>query len=248
VRSLSWETVLHKLLQRGSFPWAAALHKLPQRGSFPRGAVLQAQAAPAWVPHRVTSPASRPALAWAPLSTGPQALAGACSSVGSTWGHSLLQASTCSSMGSLPKATGGDLLHHGPSWAAGEQPASPWSSSCAAREDSLLQHLEHLLHPHSSLTLVSAELFLSPVFTLLSCCSCHCTVMGLFFPPFLNTLSRGTTIIADGLGLGQWRVHLGASWHWLCQTWGKLLAAAHSSHPCSPPATKTSLSKPNTVE
>jgi len=50
VRSLSWETVLHKLLQRESFPQAAALHKLPQRGSFPRGAVLQEQAAPAWVP------------------------------------------------------------------------------------------------------------------------------------------------------------------------------------------------------
>jgi len=46
VRSLSWETVLHKLLQYESFPWAAALHKLPQRGSLPRGAVLQEQAAP----------------------------------------------------------------------------------------------------------------------------------------------------------------------------------------------------------
>jgi len=50
VRSLSRETVLHKLLQRESFPQAAALHKLPQRGYFPRGAVLQEQAAPAWVP------------------------------------------------------------------------------------------------------------------------------------------------------------------------------------------------------
>ena len=36
VRSLSQETVLHKLLQRESFPQAAALHKLLQRGS-PRG-------------------------------------------------------------------------------------------------------------------------------------------------------------------------------------------------------------------
>jgi len=50
VRSLSRETVLHKLLQQESFPRAAALHKLHQRGSFPRGAVLQEQAAPAWVP------------------------------------------------------------------------------------------------------------------------------------------------------------------------------------------------------
>jgi len=74
----------------------------PSVGPFSRGAVLQEQAAPAWVPHGVTSPASKPALAWAPLSTGPQVLAGACSSAGSPWGHSLLQASTCSCMGSSP--------------------------------------------------------------------------------------------------------------------------------------------------
>jgi len=60
IRSLSQETVLHKLLQHGPFPWAAALHELPQHGSFPRGAVLQEQAAPAWVPHGLTSPASKP--------------------------------------------------------------------------------------------------------------------------------------------------------------------------------------------
>jgi len=61
--------------------------------------------APAWVPptgrspsgtgcsrvgpHRVTSPASKPALAWAPLSTGPQVLAGACSSTGLPTGSQL---------------------------------------------------------------------------------------------------------------------------------------------------------------
>jgi len=61
VRSLSRETVLHKLLQYESFPQAAALHDMPQHGSFLRGAVLQEQAAPAWVPHGVTSPASKPA-------------------------------------------------------------------------------------------------------------------------------------------------------------------------------------------
>jgi len=44
---------------------------------------------------------------------------GACSSVGFPQGHSLLQASTCSSVGSLPRATGGYLLHRGPPWAAG---------------------------------------------------------------------------------------------------------------------------------
>jgi len=89
VRSLSWETVPHKLLQSEFFPRAAALHKLPQRESLPRGAVLQEQAAPAWVLHGVTSPASKPDQAWAPLSTGPQVLAGACSSTGLPTGSQL---------------------------------------------------------------------------------------------------------------------------------------------------------------
>jgi len=117
----------------------------PSCGSLPRGAVLQEQAAPASVPHEVTSPASKPALAWAPLSTGPQVLAGFCSSTVSPRGHSLPQASTCSGVGSLPGAAGGDLLHHGPLWTAGGQPGSPWSSSRAAREGSLLRHLKYLL-------------------------------------------------------------------------------------------------------
>ena len=73
---------------------------LPQRGSFPQGAVLQEQAAPAWVPHRVTSPDSKPAPAWAPLSMGSQVLPGACSSVDFPQGLSLLRASTCSGVGS----------------------------------------------------------------------------------------------------------------------------------------------------
>jgi len=146
-RSLSQETVLHKLLQCESFPWAAALHKLPQCGSFPQGAVLQEQAAPAWVPHGITSPATKSAPEWVLLSAGLQVLAGACSSTGSPQGHNFLQALTCSSMGSLPRATGGDLLHHGPPWTAGEQPASPRSSSRAAREESLLWCLEQLLPP-----------------------------------------------------------------------------------------------------
>ena len=133
--SLQQETALHKLLQHELLPQAAALHELPQHGSFPWGAVLQEQAAPAWVPHRVTSPASKPAPAWAPLSTGPQVLSGPCSSAGSPRGHSLLQASACSSVGSLPWATGGYLLHRGPPWTAEEQPASP---SRVAREGSLL--------------------------------------------------------------------------------------------------------------
>ena len=88
-------------LQCESFPRAAVLHKLLQRGSLPQGAVLQEQAAPAWVPHGVTSPARKPVLAWAPLSTGPQDLPGACSSMGllQAWGP--------------PRTVGDSLPHHG---------------------------------------------------------------------------------------------------------------------------------------
>ena len=102
VEFLPHETVLHRLLQRGSLSQAAALQELPQHGSCPRGAVLQEQAAPALSPHGVTSPASKPAPAWAPFSMGPQVLAGAYSNVGSPRGHSLLQASPCSGVGSSP--------------------------------------------------------------------------------------------------------------------------------------------------
>jgi len=158
MRSLPQETVLHKLLQHESFPQVAALHELPQCGSFPPGSGTGCSS---MGPHGVTSPASKPAPAWAPLSVGPQVLAGACSSAGSPWGHSLLQAPACSGVGSLPWTASGYLLHHEPPWAAGRQPASPWSSSCAVRENSLLQNLKHLLLPPSSLTLVSAVVSLT---------------------------------------------------------------------------------------
>jgi len=112
VRSLSQETVLHKLLQCDSFPWAAALCKLPQCGSLPQGAVLQKQAAPAWVPHGVTSPASKPAPVWAPLSTGP--------------GRGLFQHGV--PMGSQPPS-GIHLLRHGvPSMGYRWSSAPPWTS------------------------------------------------------------------------------------------------------------------------
>jgi len=41
---------------------------------------------------------------------------------------------------------------------------------------------------------------------------------------------RGATTITDGLGLGQRKVCLGASWRWLCQTYGKFLAHPKSCH------------------
>jgi len=128
---LSQETALHKLLQCGSFPWAAALHELPQRGSLRQGAILQEQATPAWVPHGVTSPASKPDPAWAPLSP---------------WGHRFCQEPAPARVPHEFTASFGHPLAPvwGPPWAAGGQPASPWSSPWAAGE-SLLRRLEHLL-------------------------------------------------------------------------------------------------------
>jgi len=60
-------------------------------------------------------------------------------------------------------------------------------------------------------------------------------------------VSQRITTVDDGLSLGQWQVHLGACWHWLYQTWGKLLAASHRSHPYSPPATKALPCKASTM-
>jgi len=128
VRSLSRETVLHKLLQCESFPWAAALHELPQCGSFPRGAVLQEQAAPAWVPHRVKASFRHPpARAWGPF-------------------HGL-QVEICSTV---------DLCG-----LQGDNLASPWSfiTGCKGRLSALTSGAPP--PSPSSLTLVSAELFLS---------------------------------------------------------------------------------------
>jgi len=98
--------------------------------------------------------------------------------------------------------------------------------------------------PHSSLTLLSAELFLSH--------SLMCPSRLLFHHSFFSSPSeirypRGATIVADWLGLGQQRVHLRAGWHGLYQTWGKLLAASHRSHRYSPVATKTLPRKPTAI-
>jgi len=76
VRTFPRDRVLHTLLQCEPFPQAAVLHKLLQRRYFPWGAVFQEQASPVWVSYGVTNPASKPAPAWVPLSTGPQVLLG----------------------------------------------------------------------------------------------------------------------------------------------------------------------------
>jgi len=125
------------------------LHKLLQHKSFPWAAAL----------HKVPQCGSLP-MGCSPSGTG-------CSNVGPPQGYKPSQ-QTCSSVGSLPRATGGYLIHRGLPQTAEGQPASPWSSSRAAREHSLLQHLEHILPPSSSMTLVSAELLLSHRLTPLS--------------------------------------------------------------------------------
>jgi len=126
--SLPWDTVLHKL-QCESFPWAAALHKLLQRGSLPWGAVLQAQAAPAWVTLGVTSPASKPASAWASLSMRPQVLAGACSSVGLSTGSQPPSGIRLLQRWVLPGLQGDSLPHHGLHRLQGNLCSGAWSTS-----------------------------------------------------------------------------------------------------------------------
>lgn len=64
---------LHALLQYESFLQAAVIHGLFWHGSLPWSAVLQECSAPAF---GVTSPAQKPAPAWAPLSIGPEVLLG----------------------------------------------------------------------------------------------------------------------------------------------------------------------------
>jgi len=170
-----------------SFPWAAVLHELLQCGSLPWSAVLQEQAAPAWVPHGVMSPASKPAPVWAPVSMGPQVLPGACSNMGSPWGHSLLQASTCSGVGSSA----------GCRWIS----APPWTSMGCRGAACLTMVVSTGCRrtfapvlgapppPPSSLTLVSAGLFLSsiltPLFILLQ------VLHSVFPPPLLKYVIRG---------------------------------------------------------
>lgn len=77
VVSLSWETVLHKMVPHNPLP---------------QGVVLQKQDAPAWVPHRVINPASRPAPLWIPLSMIPQIPTRSLPSVGFPQSHSTLWA------------------------------------------------------------------------------------------------------------------------------------------------------------
>jgi len=172
MRSFPQDTVLNEF-QRRSFPRVAAFHKLLQPGSLPWGAVPQEQAAPAWVPHRVTSPASKPALAWAPLSKGPgrnllqcrlptgsQPPPGIpCSDMGSSLGCRWVSAPLWASMGCRDTACLTMVCSRGCRGTSALAPGAPPA-------------------PPSALIVVSAGLVLSHSLTPLSCCRFF------FFIPF----------------------------------------------------------------
>jgi len=155
--------------------------------------------------------------------------------MGSPRGHSLLQRHPPAPAGDPPQATGGYLLHCGPQWAAGD--SLTHNGLHYGLQGNLCFLHEAPPPPPSSLTLVSAELFLSHILT---------PPFQQIFPLLKYVITEVLPPITDWLDLRQWRVCLSAGWHWLYQTWRKLLAASHRSHPCSPSATKTLPRKPHT--
>jgi len=191
----------------------------------------------------VTSPASKPALAWASLSMGLQVLAGAYSSVGSPQGHSFLQASTCSGLGSLPQATGGSLLHHGPPWAAGRQLASPWSfiMSCKGR----------LFSPASR---VPTPLFFTDfgVCRVVSFTSSHSSLLTaisprVFFLPLLNyVIPEALPLSLIGLALASSESISEPTGTHFIRHGGSFSQLLTGATPIAPPTTKTFPRKPTT--
>jgi len=166
------------LLPTGCSSLRTATVWVPSMGCSPSGTGCSSVGPPG-----VTSPASKPAPAWSPLSTGPQVLAEACSRVDSLQGHSLLQASTSSSMGSST----------GYRWIS----APPWTSMGCRRTTCLTvvfttscRGISSLVpgapQPSpASLPLVSAVLFLPHSLTPLFL-GCSCEVLFTF----LNILSQ----------------------------------------------------------
>ena len=123
------------------------------------------------------------------------------------------------------------LLHHGPPWLQGTS-LPHHGLHHGLRGKALLRRPEHLLPLllHWPWGLQSC---FSHIFSLCSsdCCCCCADLSPL--PP-LTHYPRGAPTVADGLSLGQQWARLGARWHWLCRTQGKLPAASRRSHPCTP--------------
>ena len=100
--------------------------------------------------------------------------------------------------------------------------------------------------PPSSLTLVSAELFLSHFPASLSHLLCHIFFTLKYFFTFIEALP--VSFMGLVLATGRSVLELaGAGCCCLCLTWGQLPVSSHRSHHCSPPATKTLPHKPNTM-
>jgi len=202
------------------------------------GPFLQEQTAPALVPHEVTSTASKPAPAWATLSTGPQVLAGACSSMGSPQGHSLLWAH--------PPAQ-----HRVPSTGYRWISAPPWTSigcrgtACLTMVFSTGCRGISVLAPGAppsppSLALVSAGLFLSYSLTPLSYCSFLFPLLNYVIPEALPPSLVGSALASSGSVLEP--AGIGSIGH--RGSFSQLLKVATA---VAPPATKALPHKPNTV-
>lgn len=86
----------------------------------------------------------------------------------------------------------------------------------------------------SSLTSVSAELFLSRSLLSHSCC---CIAFSTVLKPYYH---RGATSIADWCSSAQQWAYPAASWSWLCLMWEQLLVLSHEVTPTTPPT----ISKP----
>jgi len=183
--------------------------------------------------------------------TGPQALPANLLRLLSPWDHSSCQEPALAQ--ALPRVTassrhppapawgppwaaGRDLLPRGPPWLQG-QPVPPWSAPWL--QGTLCSSTWSTSCPPSAPTLGSTELLLSHILTLLSGCSC------LVFPPlFKHVISEAQPPWLISSALASSGSVLESRWHWLCRTWGKLLAASRRSHPCSPLLPKPCRAKP----
>ena len=172
VGSLPRETVLHELLQRESLPQATVLHELLQHGSLPRvqsfrnrllqhGSPAGSQVLPANLLQRgllfpwVHRSCQEPAPAWA------------FHRVTASFGHPPAPA------WGPPQAAGGYLLHCKPSMGCRGTACLTMVFTTGCRGISALAPGAPP-PPPSSLTLVSAELFLSHLLTPLCSCNCYC--------------------------------------------------------------------------
>jgi len=124
-------------------------------------------------------------------------------SMSSPQGHSLLWASTCSGVLSSTGCRWISAPLWTP-WAAEGQPASPLSG-CRGISAPVPGAPPP---PPSSVTLVSAKLFLSHFLTPL----CFGFCCGAVFSPSI-CYHRGATTVYDAFGLGQRQVRLGADWY-----------------------------------